>query len=1119
MNTVTKPVKEGAKPAGSVTPLAAWALSFGCAVGWGAFMMPGNSFLPVAGPLGTVIGFLIGALIMLIVGVNYHYMMKLYPDDGGALSFVRNTFDADHGFVAAWFILLTYVAIVWANATALPLIGRFLLGNIFQFGLHYEVAGFQIYLGELLLAIGALILFSLLCTRGKVILTVQIAMALLLCVGVLTCASAVFRHHEGGLASYAPAFAPGRKPWVGVFTIIAMGPWAFVGFESISHSTGEFRFPVKRALPIMGLALVTGTLAYVTLSIVAVSILPAGFDNWADYIAAKDSLDGLQGAPVFYAVTTALGPIGTPILVFTILGAVVTGIVGNTIAASRLICSMALEGMMPAPLGRLNKSGVPENAILLIMGISVFIPLFGRTAVGWIVDVTTVGAAVAYAYVSASALKTARKMNNRTVKITGMIGVSFSLVLLLYYLVPNLLAVTALSHESYLILALWSVLGLIAFRFLLLREQTKHMGRSTIVWVVMLSLTLFCSLVWMRQSSNTTATEAVNNIHEYYVEFLEENGISHSEDMHHGAERMIDEQLQKLNDSFTRNSLVQIAFVMIAMVTLFNISAITHRREKQIEREKILAEESSRAKTSFLSNMSHEIRTPMNAIIGLDNIALKDPDLSPRTREQLEKIGSSAKHLLGLINDILDMSRIESGRMSLKEEEFSFRVFLDQINVIVNGQCADKGLHYDCRIIGHVNDYYIGDDMKLKQVLINILGNAVKFTPKGGSVSLTVEQATRFDDYCMMRFIIKDTGIGMSKEYIPKIFEAFSQENSGAANRYGSTGLGMAITKNLVEMMNGDIVVESEKGFGTTFTVTVTLKSSSRTVSQTDDLTLPKSLRVMLVDDDEVALEHAQLILRKIGIASDASLSAEDALKRMREKWDAGTPYQFLMTDYRMPGMTGLELTRAIREFDGGKTSVILLTGYNWDDLQDEVEALGIVGVMSKPLFTDNVMRQLHTILLNTGDIQPVEAEAEPEAAAAEDEVSLEGLRVLMAEDIDLNAEILTDLLDMEGVEAERAENGQIAVDMFLDHEVGYYNAILMDVRMPVMDGLEATAAIRALERPDAQQIPIIAMTANAFDEDVQRSLQAGMNAHLSKPIEPERLYETLHRLAVKADK
>ena len=261
MNTASKPVKEGAKPAGSVTPLGAWALSFGCAVGWGAFMMPGNSFLPIAGPLGTVLGFLIGALIMLIVGVNYHYMMKLYPDNGGALSFVRNTFDADHGFVAAWFILLTYVAIVWANATALPLIGRFLLGNVFQFGLHYEVAGFDIYLGELLLAIGALILFSLLCTRGKVILTVQIAMALLLCAGVLICATAVFRNHEGGLASYAPAFAPGRKPWVGVFTIIAMGPWAFVGFESISHSTGEFRFSVKRALPIMGLALVTGTLA------------------------------------------------------------------------------------------------------------------------------------------------------------------------------------------------------------------------------------------------------------------------------------------------------------------------------------------------------------------------------------------------------------------------------------------------------------------------------------------------------------------------------------------------------------------------------------------------------------------------------------------------------------------------------------------------------------------------------------------------------------------------------------------------------------------------------------------------------------------------------------------
>ena len=411
-----------------------------------------------------------------------------------------------------------------------------------------------------------------------------------------------------------------------------------------------------------------------------------------------------------------------------------------------------------------------------------------------------------------------------------------------------------------------------------------------------------------------------------------------------------------------------------AMERIANLNTVLSENQQYLKAALEAAERANRAKTSFLSNMSHEIRTPMNAIIGLDNLALNDPDLTPHTREQLEKIGSSAKHLLGIINDILDMSRIESGRMELKEEEFSFRDFLEQINVMVSGQCSDKGLRYECRVIGETGDYYIGDEMKLKQVIINILGNAVKFTPAGGSVTFTVEQTASFQNHRSLRFTIRDTGIGMSRAFLPKIFEAFSRETEGAGNKLGSTGLGMAITRRMVSMMNGDIAVESEKGKGSTFTVTVTLKGSDRR--------------------REVAPAHPE-------------------------------------------GETG------------------------------------------------------------TGD-------------SAAEAGSLAGKLVLVAEDMELNAEILMDLLEMEDIRSERAENGQIAVERFSRHPVGYYDAILMDIRMPVMDGLEAASAIRGLDRPDAKRIPIIAMTANAFDEDVQQSLQAGMNAHLSKPVEPERLYETL---------
>ena len=515
------------------------------------------------------------------------------------------------------------------------------------------------------------------------------------------------------------------------------------------------------------------------------------------------------------------------------------------------------------------------------------------------------------------------------------------------------------------------------------------------------------------------------------------------------------------------------------------------------------AEEANKAKTAFLSNMSHEIRTPMNAIIGLDSIALNDPDTPPRTREYLEKIGASAEHLLGLINDILDMSRIESGRLTLKNEEFSFRKLLEAVNTMFSGQCQDKGLEYQCRINSEVDDYYIGDNMKLRQVLINVLGNAVKFTPPGGRVELQVERAAKFDGKTTLRFTISDTGIGMSKEFLPHLFDAFSQEDSSTTTKYGNTGLGMAITKSIVEMMNGQIEVESEKGAGTTFVVTVTLGDSDRTDLQDEQEIRPGEMTVLIVDDDPVACRHAQLVLEKAGIASELASSGPQAVEMVKLRHARREPYNLILVDWKMPGMDGVETTRQIRAAIGHETAIIILTAYRWDDVLEEALQAGVDSFLSKPLFAGAVLEEFKSALKRKDIL------ARKQQAKAD----LRGKHILLAEDVAVNAEIMLMVLQMRQMEADHAENGKKAVEMFAAHPEGYYDAILMDMRMPEMDGLEATRAIRAMEREDAKTIPIIALTANAFDEDVQRSMQAGLNAHLSKPVQPEVLFETLESL------
>ena len=534
-------------------------------------------------------------------------------------------------------------------------------------------------------------------------------------------------------------------------------------------------------------------------------------------------------------------------------------------------------------------------------------------------------------------------------------------------------------------------------------------------------------------------------------------------------------------------------------------SDVTDVLRQEHEQNEILAlalkeaEHANVAKTSFLSNMSHEIRTPMNAIIGLNSIALKDEALSEQTRGYLVKIGESAGHLLNLINDILDMSRIESGRLILHKEEFSLAEILEQINTMVQSQCKDKGLSFEYIIKDDIDDWYFGDDTKLKQVIINILSNAIKFTEAPGSVSFTVEKVACYDNQTTLRFTIRDTGIGMDADFLPHIFDAFTQEDATRKTKYGSTGLGMAITKSIVEMMNGTISVESVKGEGSTFTVNVTLKNCENGSRETKTFDF-STVRALVIDDDPIALEHAGIVLEDIGVSADTASSVDEALQAIEIRHAKQEPYNLVLADWKMPDRGGVDVVQEVRRRYSAETRVIVLTAYDTADIMNEASAAGVDGFISKSDFPYMIKRELERVMqLPVEEVRP--------------EISLDGRRILLAEDMPINAEIIKRLLSIKGMETDHAENGELALTMFRESEPHTYDAVLMDVRMPVMDGLETASAIRALSREDAKTIPIIALTANAFDEDVQQSLQAGMNAHLSKPVEPDQLFNTLEEL------
>ena len=962
-----------------LSPLGVWALAFGCAVGWGAFVMPGNYFLHIAGPVGTAIGIAVGALIMVIIGVNYSFLMNRYPESGGTFAFAKHAFGYDHAFLSSWFMGLVYLAIIWANCTALPLIFRKIFGNVLQFGHLYNFGGsegYEVYLGEVLLSVAALIIFGVVCLRGgRFLSSVQIVSAIILMIGVLLALGFILiRPSASAPLNMQPAFSPDHSAAGGAIFIVFFAPWAFAGFESVSQSTEEFKFPVKKTLRILIGAIISAAAAYIILNFVAASAVPEGYNNWTDYIKDLDnaSFKPYQTLPTMNGAFSAAGATGIVVLGLAAAAGIITGLIGNTVAASRLICSMARDDVIGTRMGKINKYGVPRNAVLFLILISLPIPFLGRSATNWIIDINTIGVTIAYAYTSAAALKIGLKERKKFVSVTGGLGIVTSLLFLVYFLVPNEWAKSAgakLSTESYFMLIAWLLGGFFAFFFIFRRDKGRRVGKSTVVWVVLLVLILATSVIWVRETTNTDTVTAVTHYSEKEQKEFEAHGVSLSEEEIGKNVAELEKEVDSITAKIIRNTMILFSGIAAAMLLIFNIYRRVQKSHQTAVEGKTIAEQSSHAKTTFLSNMSHDIRTPMNAIVGYVTLAKREKDVSPAMSEYLSKIEASSDHLLALINDVLEMSRIESGKMEIAPVPTDLRRMTDDVRNLFSTQMETKGLTFT--VTCDVQDAHVLCDVnRFNRVLLNLISNAYKFTPEGGSVTVALSQTGRTDGRASYRVSVKDTGIGMSAEFAAKVFEAYERERTQTVENIQGTGLGTAITKSIVDLMGGTIEVFSEQGKGSEFVINVSFE----------------------LDPEAVESEEAK-----------AAVSA------------------------------------ARSEFAG--------------------------------------------------------------------------LCLLLVEDDPENADISKALFEQLGFTVDVAVNGEDAVETIATYAPDKYAAVIMDIEMPVKNGYEAAKLIRSLKNPELAKIPIVALSARAFSEDIAAAREAGMNAHIAKPVNIETLIKTMNEV------
>ena len=942
-------------PARHLSLLATWAVAFGCAVGWDSFVMPWTGFLPMAGPLGTAIGIVLGALGMAIVAWNYHVMVNRHPGPGGVYAYATEAFGADHGFICAWFLCFTYMAIVWMDATVLGLVARFAFGSLFDFGFHYSIGGHEIYLGHILLSVAAISAAAAVCCRRALSRTVQILMAFAFLAGVAACFAAALRNHAGGFHSMAPAFAPdGSPPFQQVCRILALAPWLFVGFESISNLSSEFRFPQRRTFGVMAAALGTSVLAYFLLTAIPVLVPEGGASGWPGAIA---DLGSRPNDIAFAAAACSLGAFGTAIVAATLVASVFTNLVGNTLAASRILSAMAEDRVIPGWLARKNADGAPRNAVFAIAALSLAVIALGFKALGIIVDLALVGAAIAYSYTSAAAFKTARASGDRLTCATGAAGLAISVTAALLFILPNFTSKTTLmSTHSYLVVAFWCVAGLICFLAVFLRSRDRRFGQSTVVWISLLGVLLAMAFLWVRETTYETTRRAFDEIVSHHAAVHENpGGVSGCGEVPdwHGTLRA---ELDAVNRTILRDNLVQFSLAVLAFALMLALYTALRRREHEHELEK------ARAKSYFFSTVSHDIRTPLNAIIGFSELLKAGFESEAERRQAIDSILVSGKTLLGLINDVLDLSKLESGKMEIVPEPTDCPRLLQAVVDAFRVTGSNPDVELRCKA-GAMPPLML-DPQRLRQIVFNIVGNAVKFTSRGFVEVRAAYERDGTGDTGTFRLEIEDTGIGIGEADLKRIGSAYVQIiGTGKHARNGGTGLGLAICKQLAAAMGGRLSVESQLGCGSVFTVEI---PGVRIAPPPADAAKPEASaspadrpvrRILVVDDSKMNLMVLAAHLKHMG-DYDIALAADgrEALGILTAP--SAEPFDLVLTDMWMPNLDGEGLLKAIRENPklAGLRVVIVTADV---EMQNKAVESGFDAILFKPVTFDKLAKLL----------------------------------------------------------------------------------------------------------------------------------------------------------------